>query len=294
MNLPTTAALDARVSTSACSPLVGRLWFLWAALLAAAIVLGNEALALTAGHGSAPATAARMGSSVVLVVASWLAAGTWQRAAAGRFGLCVAIGMTLGTIGDFFNAGLLNFVPLPDPVLGGIIAFGLGHIAYITGCIDLANRTGLTDRGKMLGEIVGWQLFGLVGWYFVAMQGTEARAIVWPALPYSLLLAGTAGITGGLRAARPALARASRGWRAVSRERSNPGIRIISRPLCLRYGMRLADLRPGPDADRLRCGLRTAGGAQQKLSASALTAQSTDRRIQMLIAPRRARRLWQS
>lgn len=174
------------------------LWFVWAALLTAAIVLGNHALGLTAGHGSAPATAGRMGSSLVLVVVAWLAAAMWRRAHAGKFGTCVAIGMTLGTVGDFFNAGLLNFVGLKDPVLGGIIAFGLGHIAYITGCVDLARRTGLTNRQALLGAILAWQLIGVVAWYFVVMQGTEARALVWPCLPYSLLLAGTAGITAGI------------------------------------------------------------------------------------------------
>jgi uncharacterized membrane protein YhhN len=97
-----------------------------------------------------------------------------------------------------FNAGWLNFVPLPDPVLGGIVAFGLGHIAYITGCVNLARRAGLTDRRVIAGALIVWQLVALVGWYFVAVQGTEARALVWPALPYSLLLAATAGITSAL------------------------------------------------------------------------------------------------
>ena len=170
------------------------LWFAWALLLAFAIVLGN----LEAGHGSVAATAARMGSSVVLVITGWLAYAVWQHTLAGRFALCIAIGMTLGAIGDFFNAGLLNFVPLPDPVLGGIAAFGLGHIAYITGCLGLARRTRLTDRRAMIAAVIAWQIVGLVGWYFVAMQGTQARDLVWPALPYSLLLAGTAGVTCGL------------------------------------------------------------------------------------------------
>lgn len=170
------------------------LWLVWAGLLAAAMVLGN----LEAGHGSAAATAARMGSSVVLVVAGWLAYARWQGTAAGRFAVCIALGMTLGAIGDFFNAGLLRFIPLPDPVLGGIAAFGLGHIAYIAGCLNLARRAGLSDRRAMARAVVAWQLVGLVGWYFVAMQGTLARDLVWPALPYSLLLAGTAGVTCGL------------------------------------------------------------------------------------------------
>jgi len=114
------------------------------------------------------------------------------------FALLVAVGMTLGTVGDFFNAGLLDFIPLPDPVLGGIAAFGLGHIAYIAGCFNLARRAGLTCPRALAAGVIAWQLVGVVGWYFVAMQGTEGRALVWPALPYSLLLAGTAGVTSGL------------------------------------------------------------------------------------------------
>ena len=170
------------------------LWIVWAALLAAAIVLGN----VQGSHAGWWPTAARMGSSVVLVVTGWW---TWivvRSAAVGPFALAVAIGMTLGAIGDFFNAGLLNFVPLPSPVLGGIAAFGVGHIAYIAGCVWLARRARLTARAPLVIAIVGWQLVGVVAWYFVALQGSENRPLVWPALPYSLLLAGTAGVTAGL------------------------------------------------------------------------------------------------
>ncbi len=178
------------------------LWLAWAVLLADAMVLGNRA----AGHGSSEAVAARMASSVVLAAAGWLAAFVWRNSPTGRFSLTVALGMTLGTIGDFFNAGLLGFVPLPDPVLGGILAFGLGHVAYIAGCVDLARRTGLTSRRSVAGAVIAWQVVGLVGWVLVALLGSEARGLVWPALPYSLLLAGTAGIATGLAAQQPRLA----------------------------------------------------------------------------------------
>ncbi len=169
-------------------------WFVWAGLLIGAMVVGN----LAGGHATATATAARMGSSLVLVATGWYLFAIWRSTAVGRFAALIAIGMTLGTIGDFFNANLLNFIPLPDPVLGGIGAFGLGHIAYIAGCVHLARRAGLTARRPMIGAIVAWQLVGVVAWYFVVMQGTENRDLVWPALPYSLLLAGTAGVTLGL------------------------------------------------------------------------------------------------
>ncbi|MGD9723128.1 MAG: lysoplasmalogenase [Pirellulales bacterium] len=170
------------------------LWIVWAALLATAMLLGN----FLSGHSAPAATTARMGSSVALVITAWIAYGLWRHAAVGRFALLIAIGMTLGAIGDFFNAGLLNFIPLPDPVLGGIGAFGLGHIAYIAGCLGLGRRAGLTDRSKMIAAVVVWQLVGIVAWYFVVMQGSENRDLVWPSLPYSLLLAGTTGVATGL------------------------------------------------------------------------------------------------
>ena len=100
------------------------------------MILGNQ----SGGHAAATATWAFMGSSLVLVATGWVAFAVWRKSDAGRLATCIAIGMTLGAMGDFFNAGLLDFIPLPDPVLGGIAAFGLGHVAYIAGCIGLGRR----------------------------------------------------------------------------------------------------------------------------------------------------------
>jgi uncharacterized membrane protein YhhN len=180
------------VSSHATSFVV--LWLVWLAMLAGAMISGN----VLDRHGAPLPTALRMGSSVVLVVVGWWGWSLWRQTAAGRFALLIAIGMTLGTIGDFFNADLLNFIPIRPPVLGGIAAFGLGHIAYIAGCIYLARRSGLTNRTAFIIGIVGWQILGLIGWYYVAYLGTDNRELLGPALGYTLLLAGTAGIASAL------------------------------------------------------------------------------------------------
>jgi hypothetical protein len=186
------------LSTSAVTPgsrgVFAALWLLWAVLLATAMIWGS----IADRHGEAMPTACRMASSVVLVVAGWwaFARGRWTRA--GRFSLGIAVGMTLGAIGDFFNAGLLDFVPLVHGTLGGIAAFGLGHMAYIGGCWNLRRELRLADRRAMWAAVLFWQLFGLVAWYFVVFLGSENRSLVGPALPYSLLLAGTAGVAAGL------------------------------------------------------------------------------------------------
>ena len=192
-NADATAASAAAEPAPAAAASFAFLWLVWAGLLAAAMLVGN-----LEGHAAPWPTALRMGSSLVLVVTAWWAYASWRAAAIGPFALAIAVGMTLGAIGDFFNAGLLGFLPLADPTLGGIAAFGLGHIAYITGCLRFARPAGLTNRRTMIVSVAVWQLIALVGWYAIVMLGTERRELVWPALPYSLLLAGTAGITAGL------------------------------------------------------------------------------------------------
>jgi hypothetical protein len=175
------------------------LWLAWAALLGLAIVSGN----LGEGHGSPVATWARMGSSVALVITAWIGVGLWRATSAGLFSSFVAVGMTLGAIGDFFNAELLDrFAPLGNPVLGGMISFGLGHVAYIIACLTAARRANLRDRRVTYGCLAVWLIVATIGWYVIVYAGADetTRDLVWPALPYSLLLASTAGLATGLAA----------------------------------------------------------------------------------------------
>ncbi|MBX9789008.1 MAG: lysoplasmalogenase [Pirellulales bacterium] len=162
------------------------LWGLWAALLFGGFLFGVFA----GDEGQRMPASTRLGSSAVLVVAAWgwLAAAWSTRAKPYSLGL--AVGMTLGFVGDLFN--------WQGNTLGGIIAFGIGHISYIAAQV-WANRAGnLTTSGRLLGAIVVWQLIGLVAWAFVVWPGTQATELRVPALPYSLLLAGTTGVAMGL------------------------------------------------------------------------------------------------
>jgi hypothetical protein len=173
------------------------LFVVWGALLAGALVLGVQ------GSDTAELTAKwlRMASSLALVAtggAAWL----WFFGTnAAWYVLCAAIGITLGTVGDFYNAGLLDdYAPLGEGVLGGIAAFGLGHIAYITGCQIAARQTGRTAPAPLYGSLALWLAIGAVGWYAIVYLGATEKtsALVWPALAYTLLLASMAGLAMGL------------------------------------------------------------------------------------------------
>jgi hypothetical protein len=174
------------------------IWILWAFLL-----LGGTLLSESVRSGTNALLrdqillVSHLGSSALLVTAAWIWFLGYSRSLAAGTVALFAAGMTLGAIGDFFNGGVLqDLIPLPDPVLGGIAAFALGHIAYIMACVRVARQRGFHSSGKRLAAIIFWQVVGIVTWFFVVYCGTNRGAglLVWPALPYSLLLAGTAGV----------------------------------------------------------------------------------------------------
>ena len=170
------------------------LWLVWAALLTGGLVADNLG-------SSAGSSFGRLGSSVVLVVAGWVWAASCHDTAAAGCTRLIAVGMCLGALGDFFMAGRLQtLIPLPSPVLGGMTAFGLGHIVYITACVGARRRVGLTSAKAMWGSILVWQIISVIGWAIVVLPATKesAQLLIWPALPYSMLLAGTAGVATGL------------------------------------------------------------------------------------------------
>lgn len=170
------------------------LWAVWAALLFGGFAFGtlNEAATRRMPDWT------RMGSSLALVAAAWLwyaAAGTGP---ARLFTLFVALGMTLGCVGDFFMAGLV-LASREASTLVGMLAFGLGHVAYIAACFHFGNRTGLDAPGPRWASWLAWLAVGAIGWYVVVFRdAAPPTPLDWAALPYSLLLASTAGLATGL------------------------------------------------------------------------------------------------
>lgn len=169
----------------------------WAVLLFGGFIFG----ALDALRTRRMPTWMRMGSSLALV----LAAAGWYLLSRGTdigaYALWLLLGMTLGFIGDLFMAELILPGRLKgNHVLGGMASFGLGHVAYITGIVLLTQSLGLAFRWDALAI---WLLIGFVGWLVVVYIGQPTSALHIAALPYALLLAGTAGVATGLAVQAP-------------------------------------------------------------------------------------------
>lgn len=133
----------------------------------------------------------RLISSLCLVLAAWLWWGLTRGTDEALYTLPIAIGMSLGFIGDMFMAGVLNGTPNP---IGGMIAFGCGHAAYIVGMLQFGDALG-TNSLRIRGiSIVLWAVIGSIGWWLAVYLPSRHKihTLHWLALGYGLLLSGTA------------------------------------------------------------------------------------------------------
>lgn len=164
---------------------------LWAALLFGGFILGKR---WDDGTRRMPVWT-RMASSFVLVLAAWYWIFLSYDNEAIRYALPVAFGMTLGFFGDQFMAKLIT--SSEHYVLGGISAFGLGHVAYIVAFVGFGDRIGATSY-RIEAWLV-WLVIGVIGWYLAVYRGQTKRTMLhYAALPYALLLSSTAGFATGL------------------------------------------------------------------------------------------------
>lgn len=166
------------------------LLLLWAGLLFGGFLFGSNS---NDGTRRMPRWT-RMASSLVLVGAGWVWWLSARDSAAAGYAQAVALGMSLGFLGDLFMAKLI--IQSDKHVLGGIGAFGLGHVAYIIGFLGFAAT--LPAQDGRIAAWLAWLLVGAAGWYVVVYRGQAHSVLHYAALPYALLLASTAGVATGL------------------------------------------------------------------------------------------------
>ncbi len=172
-----------------------RIWMItllliWFCLLFGGFAFGKE----NAEHTHRMPTWTRMVSSLTLVVAVW----SWwlftRQNGINQLPLCIALGMTLGFMGDIFMA---NLIPIGNYVFGGIAAFGLGHIAYILGLVSLGIQFSYTAKAAFWISLITCLIIGAGAWYFVVYRERAHDTLHLAALPYSLLLSATVGVASG-------------------------------------------------------------------------------------------------
>lgn len=181
------------------TPLVG-LWVGWLLTLLASFVAG-----WTRQHWWDGARQdLRMISCLLLVVAAWLAWHTRRQTRLAAALLFVAIGMTLGFYGDSHVGDRFWWPPFPQKILGGIVFYGLGHLAYVAACVVIRRRERLERGRRWWWPILAWQLAALAGWAAVALTSDEEPSLRIPTLLYTLLVAATPGFGTALAVQRPA------------------------------------------------------------------------------------------
>jgi uncharacterized membrane protein YhhN len=162
----------------------------WAALLFGGFLFGGGDLP----EHRMP-TWTRLASSLTLVGLGWAQWSLARRDKSRRFALLLAVGMTLGFVGDVVLSGVL---PGGENVLAGIAAFGLGHVCYIVAILSWERLEGLTARRPRRFSLAAWLAIGAIAWYLVVFRDQDAEVLHWAALGYALLLAGTTGVATGL------------------------------------------------------------------------------------------------
>jgi hypothetical protein len=185
-------------------------WLIWLAGLLgvwAALLFGGFAFGRLNAEGTRHMpTWTRIGSSLILALAAWsILLALWLVGASigpMTVAALVALGMTLGLLGDLV---LAHALPLPNPTLAGMAAFGLGHVSYIAALVALGDELRIGMSAARVVALALWLMVGALGWYLVVLSGHRPTALHWAALPYALLLAGMAGVATGLALQSPTL-----------------------------------------------------------------------------------------
>lgn len=123
----------------------------------------------------------RMLLSFSLVVAACVIWASGAKYAA--YAQWVAFGMLTSFIGDLIMARL---IPLPNRLIGGMVAFAIAHALYITAYASAIVRW---FNSAIVGLLVGLFFYGIVsigGWWFLIRNPQKPKAINLGALVYGM------------------------------------------------------------------------------------------------------------
>jgi len=139
--------------------------------------------------------ALRLLLSAILTIAALLG---WQGGATGTpvqwYATLIFLGMAAGSVGDWIMAGL---IPVPQRLIGGMAALGLGHLFYIAALLNLTIRS---EDGSMCASILAVAvMLSLATWAWNAHVRNPDRStlINVVSLIYGLLIGGMGALMWG-------------------------------------------------------------------------------------------------
>jgi YhhN family len=133
----------------------------------------------------------KLSTSFILVVCALI---LWLNQSSSA-ALMIFLGMTFGFLGDLILAEVIR---LPHRLIFGIIVFGIGHILYIIGFVQIALALHLGDP---FGGTVLWTLFVMIAsvlWVALIYNPRQPRLLNVGSLIYAWLISVMAGTAAGL------------------------------------------------------------------------------------------------
>ncbi len=168
--------------TPPVSAILYALFFLDLALLGGGLAFGKLNPEGT-GHLPRPL---RMSLTAILVLAAFLA---WQSGARDTpvqlYAALILMGMASGFVGDLILAQL---IPVPNKLVFGMIAFGVGHIFYIAAFLALRLQFGFPGTSAQLIIATAMLAFCVWAWYTYVRKPKGSKVINIGSLVYGLLI----------------------------------------------------------------------------------------------------------
>jgi hypothetical protein len=128
----------------------------------------------------------RMSLSAILVLAAFLG---WQSGARGTpaqlYAVLILMGMAAGFVGDLVLAQL---IPVPNRLIFGMIAFGIGHLFYIAAFFCLRLQFGLANTWSQLVVLAAMLAFCFWAWRTYVRKPGGSKTINIGSLVYGLLI----------------------------------------------------------------------------------------------------------
>ena len=128
----------------------------------------------------------RMSLTAIAVLAAFLG---WQSGARGTpvqlYAALILVGVVAGFVGDLILAQL---IPVPNRLVFGMIAFGVGHIFYIAAFLCLRLQFGFASTGGQLIILAFMLVFCLWAWRAYVFKAGGSKIINTGSLVYGLLI----------------------------------------------------------------------------------------------------------